>query len=227
MVDQTAFEEKYPSESPEFIAKGIRDFISRKFRNSGDSRGEKSTALAWEVPDLGYPQTPNDNNQQTSSASAGAAEADVSSENDHAEAGDAHISEADMLICDSNVRGFLLDKQVWVKVSVEYLEPIDFYPNTWATLQLGTEKKDVIRAMVDGFLRESEISFVGWEQIIIKKGNGLLFLLHGGPGLGKTYTAGETPYQPIPEPHGSLRFVHPTRGTLRRITATAVPNHHG
>ncbi|KAH9207031.1 hypothetical protein DL95DRAFT_484369 [Leptodontidium sp. 2 PMI_412] len=94
-----------------------------------------------------------------------------------------------MLICDHVVHGFLLDKQVWIRVNVRYLEPIQFYPNTWATLQLSSEKKDVIRSMVTGFLRDAEVSFVGWEQVIIKKGNGLLFLLHGGPGLGKTYTA--------------------------------------
>ena len=39
---------------------------------------------------------------------------------------------------------------------------------------------------------ESEIDMSAWSADFVKgKGEGLIFLLHGKPGVGKTYTAGE------------------------------------
>ncbi|KAK3323132.1 hypothetical protein B0T19DRAFT_198482 [Cercophora scortea] len=207
IIDQTAFEDRYPGESPTLVASSIQDLMSRRYRRRDD---DKEPVLSWSVPDLGFPQekqpqkstTETQDGQPSAPADTDAAGESARATNQDAKAGIPQaaqcsdeaaqaddIPEEDMLICDHILHGFLLDKQAWVRVHVKHLKPIEFYPNTWATLQLSSEKKDVISAMVEGFLQEKTASFTGWEQVIIKKGNGLLFLLHGGPGLGKTYTA--------------------------------------
>ena len=46
--------------------------------------------------------------------------------------------------------------------------------------------KNVVESMVDTYLSDGKFS-----DIIKDKGRGLVVLLHGGPGTGKTLTAGE------------------------------------
>ncbi|KAK3688879.1 hypothetical protein B0T22DRAFT_490466 [Podospora appendiculata] len=193
IIDQVAFEDRYPEQSPDFAARNIRDFMSRQYKRPDDD-SDRPAALGWNVPDLGYPQAEHPRESTTEAQDGHSANQDAKPGSPRAAQGigDAtqkdDIAEEDMMICDHYVHGFLLDKQKWVRVHVKYLEPTQFYPNTWDTLQLSSEKKDVIYAMVTGFLQETKASLRGWEQVIIKKGNGLLFLLHGEPGLGKTYT---------------------------------------
>ena len=101
-------------------------------------------------------------------------------------------SDLEYLICQSSVVAFMLDRKAWVKVLVEDLCDIDWYPDPWASLQLEVETKALIKTLVEGSTPTEDV-FAGWDDIVEGKGKGLIFLLHGLPGLGKTFTAGNKP----------------------------------
>ena len=66
------------------------------------------------------------------------------------------------------------------------MKPVEFQENAWSRLVLEPEYKDVVRAMVQSYLNKAD----NFQDIIPGKGRGLVMLLHGPPGVGKTLTAG-------------------------------------
>jgi hypothetical protein len=98
------------------------------------------------------------------------------------------LAEIDYLLCPPRIEAFLLDKKIWIMALVEELYEINWYPDPFETLQLAKEKKALIQALVESFNTNEE--FAGFDDVVQGKGKGLIFLLHGAPGLGKTYTAG-------------------------------------
>jgi DNA polymerase III delta prime subunit len=63
---------------------------------------------------------------------------------------------------------------------------------------LAEEKKAVIAALV----RSGQGSAVKFDDMIKGKGKGIILLLHGPPGVGKTFTAGEfLPEISFPSPY--------------------------
>ncbi|KAL9028374.1 MAG: hypothetical protein Q9196_003254 [Gyalolechia fulgens] len=80
-------------------------------------------------------------------------------------------------------------KRLFVQLAVEYVKPID---NTnkeavWKNdLILAEEKKHVIRTLVENHARLANQRV---PDIVEGKGNGLVMLLHGPPGVGKSLTA--------------------------------------
>ncbi|KAJ9633992.1 hypothetical protein H2204_006539 [Knufia peltigerae] len=82
------------------------------------------------------------------------------------------------------IRGFgFLDKK-WRILDVAYIEKIKFNKEAFRRLHLESDKKDLIQALVTVHTSLSKTA-----DIIEGKGNGLIVLLHGGPGTGKTLTA--------------------------------------
>lgn len=65
---------------------------------------------------------------------------------------------------------------------------MEFSANAFDRLVLAPSKKDLILAIV-----EQEGNLDEFDDIVKGKGKGLIFLLHGPPGVGKTLTAGEKP----------------------------------
>lgn len=102
---------------------------------------------------------------------------------------EAELTDADYLLCEHKIQAFLLDRKRWITVLVTDLAEIDWYPEPWKALQLEQEKKDLIYGLVKGY-KSGENVFAGFDDIVQGKGKGLIFLLHGKPGLGKTFTAG-------------------------------------
>ena len=98
------------------------------------------------------------------------------------------LAETDYLLCPPRTEAFLLDKKIWILALVDELYEIDWYPEPFETLQLAKEKKALIQALVESF--NTNEGFAGFDDVVQGKGKGLIFLLHGAPGLGKTYTAG-------------------------------------
>lgn len=95
----------------------------------------------------------------------------------------------DYLICISRLTCFSLIQKSWhMAVDIADLKEIEWTSDPYQSLQLPNDKKDFIRTLVDNFDQEQEESLQ--TDIIQGKGKGLIFLLHGAPGLGKTLTAG-------------------------------------
>ncbi|OCK77897.1 P-loop containing nucleoside triphosphate hydrolase protein [Lepidopterella palustris CBS 459.81] len=93
-------------------------------------------------------------------------------------------SEADPLLCPPFVYGFSLDMKEWCKFFVDSLKDIEWVDGAMDRLILPDAQRRLIRSLVtshrfpDQARDEAQL-----------KGKGLIFLLHGLPGSGKTLTA--------------------------------------
>lgn len=74
--------------------------------------------------------------------------------------------------------GFSFSAKKWGELTVENLSPVVFDETAFDTLVLPTEKKALIRALVEN-------CGDSFSDIISGKGGGCIFLLHGSPGVGK------------------------------------------
>lgn len=78
----------------------------------------------------------------------------------------------------------LTPNSVIVNLNVNDIHPIKWNPMAFERLVLDDTRKQLIRALVD-----VHTSVKKMDDIIAGKGNGLIVLLHGSPGTGKTLTA--------------------------------------
>jgi hypothetical protein len=98
------------------------------------------------------------------------------------------LTDDDYLICRSNIVGFALDQKLWVwHIRISLLREIEWKADPFQSLQLLEDKKLLVHRLVKGFDNSKADTY---DDLIEGKGRGLIFLLHGAPGLGKTLTAG-------------------------------------
>lgn len=81
---------------------------------------------------------------------------------------------------------FCLTTKKWVEVLYERLKPIEFRTDAFTKLVLDESVKRTIRSNVEMQMEHKESLF---GDIIAGKGSGVMFLLHGPPGVGKTSSA--------------------------------------
>jgi SpoVK/Ycf46/Vps4 family AAA+-type ATPase len=100
------------------------------------------------------------------------------------------MDEIQYLICPPRVLGYHLDSRTWLELESAKMVDIKHIQSKEAfdKLELATTQKNLIRELV-----ESHTSGNGkkplMEDIMKEKGKGLVILLHGPPGVGKTLTA--------------------------------------
>ncbi|KAI1456035.1 AAA family ATPase [Annulohypoxylon moriforme] len=82
------------------------------------------------------------------------------------------------------IKGFNLKRKKWVDLEVDRIEEVVWDKEAFDNLVLDEDTKNMIQAMISNKI-ETEMS----TDLIRGKGNGLILLLHGGPGTGKTLTA--------------------------------------
>ena len=70
-------------------------------------------------------------------------------------------------------------------MNVSQLQPVNFRKNAWERLVLDEEYKDIVQAMVSSYVDKTAML----DDLVAGKGAGLVALLHGPPGSGKTLTA--------------------------------------
>ena len=92
----------------------------------------------------------------------------------------------------------VLTKLVIVNILVDSVRPVTWNKTAYDRLVLPPQTKELVKALVT--VRTSQrgvkqgLGLAGKrEDIIAGKGNGLIMLLHGGPGTGKSLTAGMYP----------------------------------
>lgn len=90
------------------------------------------------------------------------------------------------MLCPGNVRGFALADKCWAEFRIDNLEGNQ---EAYSRLEMDDEYKHVIRALVEAHRKHSKPDSEEFDDIIAGKGLGLVFLLQGDPGLGKTLTA--------------------------------------
>ena len=82
------------------------------------------------------------------------------------------------------LKGYNLRRKKWYYISADRISDITWNEEAFQTLVVERNSKDLIQALVTSQL-EAEKS----TDLIAGKGNGLILLLHEGPGTGKTLTA--------------------------------------
>ncbi|KAJ5164129.1 ATPase AAA-type core [Penicillium coprophilum] len=82
------------------------------------------------------------------------------------------------------VTGFNLRRKKWFDLSVDRISHVEWNKDAFESLAIDFKSRDLIEALVTSYV-EPEYS----ADLIAGKGNGLILLLHGGPGTGKTLTA--------------------------------------
>ncbi|KAI0899361.1 hypothetical protein F4806DRAFT_250896 [Annulohypoxylon nitens] len=89
-----------------------------------------------------------------------------------------------MYLLPTKIKGFNLRKKRWLDLDVDNLGDVVWNTRAFESLVLEESTKELIQALVSN-QTETERS----TDVISGKGNGLILLLHGGPGTGKTLTA--------------------------------------
>jgi|SRR5437667_1267924 len=89
-----------------------------------------------------------------------------------------------VLLLPPKIMGFGLHDKKWRTLHVQHLRPVSWNKRAFEQLVLNPQKKEILEAMV----RMHMLSSISTD-VIENKGKGLIILLHGGPGTGKTLTA--------------------------------------
>ncbi|KAL7906381.1 AAA family ATPase [Trichoderma velutinum] len=82
------------------------------------------------------------------------------------------------------IKSYHLKKKKWVDLQLDGLRDVSWNTRAFESLVLNKKTKRLIQALISNQI-EAEKS----TDLISGKGNGLIMLLHGGPGTGKTLTA--------------------------------------
>ncbi|KAI0184387.1 hypothetical protein EV127DRAFT_464469 [Xylaria flabelliformis] len=97
-----------------------------------------------------------------------------------------HISEESFkLLFPAMIPGFGLRNKKWWWLIADDLQDVNWNTAAFRTLQLEPGTKDLVQSLVRGHKHKS----IMFDDVMSGKGQGLIFLLHGKPGLGKTLTA--------------------------------------
>jgi hypothetical protein len=96
------------------------------------------------------------------------------------------LSEEQILIYSNEVHGFSLTDKRWCVFAVDNLEEIDYDSKAFDGLHIPQAQKDTLLALAQVYNTEEG----QFDDFIKGKGKGMIVLLHGEPGLGKTLTAG-------------------------------------
>ncbi|KAL8718385.1 MAG: hypothetical protein Q9225_004477 [Loekoesia sp. 1 TL-2023] len=95
------------------------------------------------------------------------------------------LSEEDLLLCPATIPGFSFSAKIWAAFALSKLEPVVWNEKAFEKLVIGPKQRTLVHALVKAHGRgQSE-----HDDIIRDKGKGLIGLLSGSPGVGKTLTA--------------------------------------
>lgn len=97
------------------------------------------------------------------------------------------LSDEELMICYGRMSGFSLELKKWGCFSVANITEITYNDKAFHGLLLAENQKKLISSLLE---RQDHQQDDGFDDLIRGKGRGLIFLLHGPPGVGKTYTAG-------------------------------------
>lgn len=95
------------------------------------------------------------------------------------------LSDDEYLMCDNEIVGYSLQDKKWGFFRVSLIEEVKFNETAFDSLILDDHLKQLILSLVQGH----SLNDGKFDDIIRGKGKGMIFLLHGEPGVGKTLTA--------------------------------------
>ena len=92
---------------------------------------------------------------------------------------------ANRILCAPYIWGYSLQKKEWCKFYVRNIKPVEWNANLIQSLVLPEKRKDLLRALVTSH----KVKATHAREESSQKGKGLIILLHGTPGSGKTLSA--------------------------------------
>jgi ATPase family associated with various cellular activities (AAA) len=95
------------------------------------------------------------------------------------------LTAKELLLAVPFVRGYAIKAKKWLIFFVDQIRPIKFAENAFSSLVLPDAQKQLIRAFVESQVKYKDT----FDDVIAGKGRGMIFLLSGPPGVGKTLTA--------------------------------------
>ena len=95
------------------------------------------------------------------------------------------LTDDQILTLPSMLYGFSLGDKTWGGFAVSRLSNVEWDDNIWDSLVLPATKKTLIRTLVKSHVNNNS----GFDDFVREKGKGLIGLLTGPPGVGKTLTA--------------------------------------
>jgi len=95
------------------------------------------------------------------------------------------LTEDQLLLTVPWVKGFVLKEKKWYSLAVNYIQPIT-WNDSFSNLVLPHQEKDLLLAFAQSKIKSSEVFF---DDFVDGKGRGIIILLSGSPGVGKTLTA--------------------------------------
>ncbi|KAK3319532.1 hypothetical protein B0T19DRAFT_487869 [Cercophora scortea] len=106
------------------------------------------------------------------------------------------VSPNDFKLFPNRVFGFVLRTRKWACLPVDGLKDIDRNGKSFDALELSGHNKEIVVGLVDSHFRDKEAADNAEDgledrgfDLVRAKGKGLIILLHGAPGVGKTSTA--------------------------------------
>ncbi|XDG06949.1 hypothetical protein ABKA04_006564 [Annulohypoxylon sp. FPYF3050] len=90
----------------------------------------------------------------------------------------------DPMHCPPFTLGYSLGRKQWCRFFVDCVSDVKWNPNAWDSLMLQEKEKHLLRALISSHAYSKKP-----RDSMQQKGKGLVILLHGSPGSGKTLTA--------------------------------------
>ncbi|KAF2432110.1 P-loop containing nucleoside triphosphate hydrolase protein [Tothia fuscella] len=105
-----------------------------------------------------------------------------------------NITDHHYFLCPVEIPAFVFRTRTWENLHLSQFSDPQFEESMIKNLVMDSDRLKTIKALAKGFARvdrhEEQMSSESWAADFVKgKGNGLIFLLHGRPGVGKTCTA--------------------------------------
>jgi hypothetical protein len=127
------------------------------------------------------------------------------------------MTEEDSLICTDEVAGYSLDEKRWGFFKVDFIQYVDFDDHAFDLLEIDPRSKRVISSIMMHRI------FMGPIGDFVKgKGKGMVVLLHGESGVGKTLAAGIM--SPIAPPNADSRLTTLSSEHRREISDAPFKN---
>jgi Cdc6-like AAA superfamily ATPase len=102
---------------------------------------------------------------------------------------DYEMTDEHALMAPSRLRGFALGEKRWAFFLVENIQPVQWEDSLFSQLEVKGPLKETIKCLVDTHYEGSRPEESG--HALSRKGKGLVILLYGPTGTGKTLTAGK------------------------------------
>ncbi|RVD84977.1 uncharacterized protein DFL_003312 [Arthrobotrys flagrans] len=107
---------------------------------------------------------------------------------------DPEITENEYILLPRRLFVYILRERKFAKIDVSYVKDISVDSNPFGELKLKSGYKELVQSLVDSHFKKNKIHKESQklrtnQDLILGKGAGLIILLHGVPGVGKTATA--------------------------------------